>query len=161
MKQWKGESPAGEMEFDLPEKIVFSPFSPALFSLPPAYFLLLLSIYNCLVLIPHIPCSVFPPVPCPSQLVIAMTTTTATTTASFVLESPRISQEHQPTLLERQKALLLHGAQQPYTFVTDHAVPVIGKEGEILVKVVVIGLNPVDWKGPYVPPPPGKEETEG
>lgn len=80
-----------------------------------------------------------------------MTTTTATTTASFVLENPPISQEHPPTLLERQKALLLHGAQQPYTFVTDHAVPVIGKEGEILVKVVVIGLNPVDWKGPYVP----------
>lgn len=79
-----------------------------------------------------------------------MATTTATTTTSFVLENPPLTQEHQSTLLERQKALLLHGAQQPYTFVTDHAVPAIDKEGEILVKVVVIGLNPVDWKGPYV-----------
>lgn len=85
------------------------------------------------------------------------TTATATRTSSaFVqLENPPVViREHQPLHVDRQKALLLHGVQQPYTLVTDHRVPAILKEGEILVKIVVIGLNPVDWKGPYVAPPP-------
>ena len=89
-----------------------------------------------------------------------MTTTTTTTTssaASYVqLENPPVViQEKQSALqsspiVDRQKALLLHGAHQQYTLVTDHIVPEILRVGEILVKVVTIGLNPVDWKGPYV-----------
>jgi hypothetical protein len=50
-----------------------------------------------------------------------------------------------------QRALLVHAAQQPYALVTDHAVPAILHKDEILIKVIAIGLNPVDWKGPYVP----------
>lgn len=88
-----------------------------------------------------------------------MTTTTTTTTssASYVqLENPPVViQEKQSALqsspiVDRQKALLLHGAHQQYTLVTDHIVPEILRDGEILVKVVAIGLNPIDWKGPYV-----------
>lgn len=86
------------------------------------------------------------------------TTATATRTSSaFVqLENPPvvIHEHHHPLPVDRQKALLLHGVQQPYTLVTDHRVPSILQEGEILVKIVVIGLNPVDWKGPYVVAPP-------
>ncbi|KAL4756206.1 zinc-binding alcohol dehydrogenase family protein [Aspergillus foveolatus] len=47
-----------------------------------------------------------------------------------------------------QRALLVHAAQQPYALVTDHAVPAILHKDEILIKVIAIGLNPVDWKGP-------------
>lgn len=85
------------------------------------------------------------------------TTTTTTTSSSYVqLENPPVViQEKQSALqsspiVDRQKALLLHGAHQPYTLVTDHLVPSILRDGEILVKVAAIGLNPIDWKGPYV-----------
>ena len=82
------------------------------------------------------------------------TTATATRTSSFVqLEHPPVVIQEPPPALDRQKALLLHGAQQPYTLVTDHRVPSILQDGEILVKIAVIGLNPVDWKGPYVHSP--------
>ncbi|KAL4995259.1 chaperonin 10-like protein [Aspergillus recurvatus] len=47
-----------------------------------------------------------------------------------------------------QRALLVHAAQQPYALVTDHAIPAILHRDEILIKVIAIGLNPVDWKGP-------------
>lgn len=96
------------------------------------------------------------------------TATTTTTTKTMNPPSPDayvqldnppvVIQEKQESLqsspiLNRQRALLIHAAQQPYTLVTDHLVPAILKEGEILVKVAAIGLNPVDWKGPYVPIP--------
>lgn len=48
----------------------------------------------------------------------------------------------------RQRALLVHAAQQPYAVVNDHAIPSILHKDEILIKVIAIGLNPVDWKGP-------------
>ncbi|KAL3489546.1 chaperonin 10-like protein [Aspergillus germanicus] len=47
-----------------------------------------------------------------------------------------------------QRALLLHAAQQPYSLVTDHAIPTLLHKDEILIKVTAIGLNPIDWKGP-------------
>ncbi|KAJ5652990.1 Oxidoreductase zinc-binding dehydrogenase family [Penicillium longicatenatum] len=47
-----------------------------------------------------------------------------------------------------QKALLLHQAKQPYTLVTDHPIPSLLGEDEVLIKVAAIGLNPVDWKSP-------------
>lgn len=100
----------------------------------------------------------------------ATTTTTTTTTTTKTMNPPSpdayvqletppvVIQEKQESLqsspiLDHQRALLIHAAQQPYTLVTDHLVPAILKDGEILVKVVAIGLNPVDWKGPYVPTP--------
>jgi hypothetical protein len=46
-----------------------------------------------------------------------------------------------------QTALLLHAVRQPYS-TEDHDVPVIYNESEVLVKVEVIGLNPIDWKAP-------------
>ncbi|CAG8391286.1 unnamed protein product [Penicillium salamii] len=47
-----------------------------------------------------------------------------------------------------QRVLLLKGAREQYALVNDHAIPSVLHEGEILVKVLAIGLNPVDWKGP-------------
>jgi hypothetical protein len=46
-----------------------------------------------------------------------------------------------------QTALLLHAVRQPYN-TENHDVPVIHNESEVLVKVEVIGLNPIDWKAP-------------
>ncbi|KAJ5084955.1 Polyketide synthase enoylreductase [Penicillium alfredii] len=48
----------------------------------------------------------------------------------------------------RQRALLLNKVREPYTLVHDHTIPAISHHGEILVKVLAIGLNPIDWKGP-------------
>lgn len=48
----------------------------------------------------------------------------------------------------KQNALVLRAAREQYTLVTDHAIPPILHKGEILIKVVAIGLNPIDWKGP-------------
>ncbi|THC98085.1 hypothetical protein EYZ11_002437 [Aspergillus tanneri] len=47
-----------------------------------------------------------------------------------------------------QRALLLKAAREQYTLVTDHAIPSTHSKDEILVKILAIGLNPIDWKGP-------------
>ncbi|KAH8424459.1 zinc-binding alcohol dehydrogenase family protein [Aspergillus melleus] len=47
-----------------------------------------------------------------------------------------------------QSALLLKAARERYTLVTDHTIPSTRTKDEILVKVLAIGLNPIDWKGP-------------
>jgi len=84
-----------------------------------------------------------------------------------IKETPRTPVSE--ALETRQKVLLLKGAREQYTLVDDHTVPSILHPGEILVKVnlpcrstcryqvltahwqvLAIGLNPVDWKGPYV-----------
>lgn len=49
-----------------------------------------------------------------------------------------------------QTALLLHAPKQPYQLSNDHAVPEVDEESEILIRTQVIGLNPLDWKAPYV-----------
>jgi hypothetical protein len=46
-----------------------------------------------------------------------------------------------------QTALLLHAVRQPYV-IQDHDVPVVHNESEVLIKVEVVGLNPIDWKAP-------------
>jgi len=51
---------------------------------------------------------------------------------------------------ETQTVLLLHGAKQPYQLTESYAVPKADTDHELLVKVRVIGLNPIDWKAPYV-----------
>ncbi|KAJ5784869.1 Polyketide synthase enoylreductase [Penicillium pulvis] len=48
----------------------------------------------------------------------------------------------------KQRVLLLKAAREQYTLVDDHHVPSILHPGEVLVKVLAIGLNPIDWKGP-------------
>ncbi|KAJ5232663.1 hypothetical protein N7468_005619 [Penicillium chermesinum] len=66
--------------------------------------------------------------------------------------TPKVSKEEEqpPAQLSkaRQRALLLNAAREKYTLVSDHSIPSIVHKGEILVKVLAIGLNPVDWKGP-------------
>ncbi|CAO2647103.1 Nn.00g080250.m01.CDS01 [Neocucurbitaria sp. VM-36] len=53
------------------------------------------------------------------------------------------------TLLpESQSALLLHAIRQPYGVSTDHEVPEVLHDHELLVKVNAAGLNPIDWKAP-------------
>jgi hypothetical protein len=53
-------------------------------------------------------------------------------------------------LATTQNALILHAVKEKYTLVTDHAVPSILHQDEILIEVSAIGLNPIDWKAPYV-----------
>ncbi|KAJ5646117.1 hypothetical protein N7490_002489 [Penicillium lividum] len=48
----------------------------------------------------------------------------------------------------KQRVLLLKAAREQYTLVDDHHIPSILHPGEVLVKVLAIGLNPIDWKGP-------------
>ncbi|GIC87394.1 zinc-binding alcohol dehydrogenase family protein [Aspergillus udagawae] len=55
------------------------------------------------------------------------------------------TKQHKKT---KQSALLLKGVGEQYTLVTDHGVPTVAHEDEILVKIMAIGLNPIDWKGP-------------
>lgn len=51
-----------------------------------------------------------------------------------------------------QTAVLLYEPRQAYHVVHSYPVPDISNESEVLVRVRVIGLNPIDWKGPYVEP---------
>ena len=53
-------------------------------------------------------------------------------------------------LAATQNALLLHAIKEKYTLVTDHAVPPIVHQDEVLIEVSAVGLNPIDWKAPYV-----------
>jgi hypothetical protein len=47
-----------------------------------------------------------------------------------------------------QSALLLHAIRQPYELATNHPLPSVKSDHELLVKVSAIGLNPIDWKAP-------------
>jgi NADPH:quinone reductase-like Zn-dependent oxidoreductase len=47
-----------------------------------------------------------------------------------------------------QTVLLLHAPKQQYHVTEGYAVPEPDNEHEVLVKVQVIGLNPIDWKAP-------------
>lgn len=49
-----------------------------------------------------------------------------------------------------QTVLILHAAKQPYETAEGYQVPEIQNEQEVLVKTEHIGLNPIDWKAPYV-----------
>ena len=54
-----------------------------------------------------------------------------------------------PALDSKQQLLLLHGPKQEYTLINDGSIPQLQHEREMLVKVTVLGLNPIDWKAPY------------
>jgi hypothetical protein len=47
----------------------------------------------------------------------------------------------------QQDLLLLHGPRQKYKLEKSQDLPVLQGDREILVQVLAIGLNPVDWKG--------------
>ena len=47
----------------------------------------------------------------------------------------------------QQDVLLLHGPRQRYSLEKAQEIPELREDREILVQVLAIGLNPVDWKG--------------
>lgn len=47
-----------------------------------------------------------------------------------------------------QRVLLLRGPREPYVEVSDHPTPSLDGNREFLVRNLVIGLNPIDWKAP-------------
>ena len=47
----------------------------------------------------------------------------------------------------QQNVLLLHGPRQRYTLEESKDIPELRTDRELLVQVVAIALNPVDWKG--------------
>lgn len=47
----------------------------------------------------------------------------------------------------QQDILLLHGPRQKYSLAKAQDIPTLRDDREILVQVLAIGLNPVDWKG--------------
>lgn len=47
-----------------------------------------------------------------------------------------------------QSVLLIHGPGKEYTLTRNRLIPEQKADHEILIKVLAIGLNPVDWKGP-------------
>lgn len=53
-------------------------------------------------------------------------------------------------IAETQSALLLHAIRQPYEFSSNYPIPKVEGDDELLVKVTAVGLNPIDWKAPYV-----------
>lgn len=95
-----------------------------------------------------------------------MTTTTSTTTTSASSPTKRQHREHdgvvdkprkrRQTIIEdanvdtfqvtHQEVLLLHGVKQRYAHTPKYEIPQIKNDSEMLVKVTVIGLNPIDWK---------------
>ncbi|OJD36028.1 alkanesulfonate monooxygenase [Diplodia corticola] len=48
----------------------------------------------------------------------------------------------------QQDVLLLHGPRQKYSLEKAKDIPSLKSDDEILIQVLAIGLNPVDWKGP-------------
>ena len=66
------------------------------------------------------------------------------------IETTAEEQSERLLVPETQAVLLLHGARQPYQLTEGYAVPKADNDHELLVKVQVIGLNPIDWKAPYV-----------
>lgn len=45
-----------------------------------------------------------------------------------------------------QQALLLHAPKEKYCLSQDYPVPTATSDGEVLVRIDAIGLNPIDWK---------------
>ena len=47
-----------------------------------------------------------------------------------------------------QDVLLIHGPGEEYKLTQNQCIPEQKADHEILVKVIAVGLNPIDWKGP-------------
>ncbi|KAI9651488.1 MAG: hypothetical protein M1831_000805 [Alyxoria varia] len=58
------------------------------------------------------------------------------------------AEEGQRLQKAEQDVLLVHGPGQEYVLRRGYSIPNPATEDELLVKVVTIGLNPIDWKGP-------------
>lgn len=48
----------------------------------------------------------------------------------------------------QQDVLLLHGPGKRYSLEKQKDIPTLKTDREVLIQVLAIGLNPVDWKGP-------------
>jgi hypothetical protein len=55
-----------------------------------------------------------------------------------------------PVIPEAQTVLLLHSPKQPYRVTENYPVPRRQNDQEVLIQCKAIGLNPIDWKAPYV-----------
>ena len=62
-----------------------------------------------------------------------------------------VQESREPVIPNNQTALLLYGPRQQYQTERDYPIPELKDDGEVLVKNLVLGLNPLDWKAPYVP----------
>jgi hypothetical protein len=60
------------------------------------------------------------------------------------------SDETTTEIPDTQSALLLHAIRQPYELKEGYPTPKVLRDDELLVKVTAVGLNPIDWKAPYV-----------
>ena len=69
--------------------------------------------------------------------------TTASTTGSNATGEDEFLRLAKP----QQDLLLLHGPRQKYSLEHAQDIPELRGDNEILVQVLAIGLNPVDWKG--------------
>lgn len=49
-----------------------------------------------------------------------------------------------------QTALTLKAIRKPYEIALEHPIPSVSHDDELLVRVDAVGLNPIDWKAPYV-----------
>jgi hypothetical protein len=49
-----------------------------------------------------------------------------------------------------QEILWLHAPKQRYAHAKEQPIPTLDHDHEMLVAVEAIGLNPIDWKAPYV-----------
>jgi len=49
----------------------------------------------------------------------------------------------------KQRVLLLREVKQRYAIEEDYAVPTVETDDEMILKVLYIGLNPIDWKAPW------------
>ncbi|KAH8601555.1 hypothetical protein B0O99DRAFT_606896 [Bisporella sp. PMI_857] len=47
-----------------------------------------------------------------------------------------------------QEVLLLHAAKERYAHTKEQPIPALNNDREMLVRVEVVGLNPIDWKAP-------------
>jgi NADPH:quinone reductase-like Zn-dependent oxidoreductase len=61
--------------------------------------------------------------------------------------TPRVKDEFLRLDDPQQDLLLLHGPRQKYKLEKSSTIPQLQGEREILIQVLAIGLNPVDWKG--------------
>lgn len=59
-------------------------------------------------------------------------------------------QDTMAAIPETQTSLLLHGIGKRYEITENEPLPSLLDGREVLVRTETIGLNPIDWKAPYV-----------
>lgn len=75
------------------------------------------------------------------------TSSTSSTSSTTIVADDKAIRYQVPAT---QSLLLLHAPRQDYELAIDHPVPIVAADHEIIVRITGIGLNPIDWKAPYV-----------